>query len=161
MTIGEPHGTAVKQIAMYMKKTCTRRTIIKPNNKELVLECYYNADFAGLFAAEDPEDPRSTRSHTGFVNTLGSMMVVWWASCLQTETALSTMEAKYIALSTAMRSLLPLRHTLQEVVLLLLLMQDNKSVIHSTIWEDNAAALILAKSDPPRLTKRSKHIHVK
>jgi hypothetical protein len=39
--------------------------------------------------------------------------------------------------------------------------QDKKSVIHSTIWEDNAAALIMATSNPPHLTKWSKHIHVK
>jgi hypothetical protein len=156
----EPHGMAVKRIVMYLKKTLHQGTIIRPNNKELTLDCYCDADFAGLFAVEDPEDPRSTRSRTGFVITLGGTPVIW-ASRLQTETALSTMEAEYIALSTAMRSLLPLRHTLHELVAALSLSQDNKSIIHSTIWEDNSAALILAKSDPPRLTKRSKHIHVK
>jgi hypothetical protein len=155
-----PHGMAVKRIAMYLKKTLNQGTVIRPNNKELTLDCYCDADFAGLFAVEDPEDPRCTRSRTGFVITLGGTPVIW-ASRLQTETALSTMEAEYIALSTAMRSLLPLRHTLQELVAALSLSQDQKSVIHSTIWEDNAAALILANSDPPRLTKRSKHIHVK
>jgi hypothetical protein len=66
-----------------------------------------------------------------------------------------------IALSMTMCSLLPLRQILQELVAALPLSQDNKSVIHFMIWEDNAAALILASSDPPRLTKWSKHIHVK
>jgi hypothetical protein len=71
------------------------------------------------------------------------------------------MEAKYGALSTATRALLPLRETPVEVAAMLSLVQNKKSVIHSTIWEDNAAALILATSNPPQLTKRSKHIHVK
>jgi hypothetical protein len=39
----EPHGTAVNRIAMYPKKTRTLGTIIKPNNKELTLDCYCDA----------------------------------------------------------------------------------------------------------------------
>jgi hypothetical protein len=42
-----------------------------------------------------------------------------------------------------------------------LLKTDPQSKIKSTIWEDNAACLTLASSDPPRMTPRSKSIAVK
>ena len=48
------------------------------------------------------------KSHTG-----GTPVV--WPSRLQSEIALSTMEAEYIALSTAMRDLLPMRILLYEL----------------------------------------------
>ena len=46
--------------------------------------------------------------------TLGQIPVSW-GSKLQSETALSTMEAEYISLSQALRVLLPLRIALDEV----------------------------------------------
>jgi hypothetical protein len=156
----EPHGVAIKRIALYLKGTLDKGTIIQPNNQGFTLHCFADSDFAGILSIEDPDNPRCTCSRAGFIITLGSTPVIW-ASRLQTETALSTMEAAYVALSTAMRALLPLRATLQELITALQLTQDNKSTIHSTVWKDNAAALILATSHPPRLTKRSKHIHVK
>jgi len=57
----------------------------------------------------------SVRSCTGFVIALGDNPVVW-QSKLQTEIALSTMSAKYIALSRAMRSLIHLHNVHHEVV---------------------------------------------
>jgi hypothetical protein len=70
------------------------------------------------------------------------------------------MEAEYIALSTAMRAFLPLKHVLNELVKAFELKIDTSSTI-STVFEDNQPALTLATQDPPRLTPRSKHIAVK
>jgi hypothetical protein len=85
-----------------------------------------------------------------------------WTSKLQTEIASSTMMAEYIALSTSMRTLIPLRVTLKEVLETL---EDSSSrdlaVIKSTVWEDNNPALILANAELPRLTPGSKHFGVK
>ncbi|MGH3055784.1 MAG: Ty1/Copia family ribonuclease HI, partial [Gaiellaceae bacterium] len=50
---------------------------------------------------------------------------------------------------------------LEELVTAFQLEHEGKSTIKSTIWEDNQAAYILATNEPPRLTPRSKHIHVK
>jgi len=60
----------------------------------------------GMIIKPDPTlklepDSSSVKSHTGFVINLGGTPVVWF-SRLQNEIALSTMEAEYIALSTAM-----------------------------------------------------------
>jgi hypothetical protein len=64
-----PHGMAVKRIVTYLKKMLNQGTVIHPNNKELTLDCYCDADFSGPFAVEETEDSCCTRSRTGFVIT--------------------------------------------------------------------------------------------
>jgi hypothetical protein len=71
------------------------------------------------------------------------------------------MEAEYIALSTAMRSLLPLRTIFGELNVTFSFLPPATSTIHSTIFEDNNAARILTTSDPPLLTRCSRHIYIK
>jgi hypothetical protein len=156
----EPHGKAVFHIALYRNGTRNLGTFITPDINNLTLDCFADADFAGGFKVEDPESPYSSLSRTGFVITFGGTPAVW-GNRLQTETSLSTMEAEYIYLSTAMRSLIPLRTILVELNDSLSFFPLPLSTIHSTIWEDNNAARLLAISDPPRLTRRSRHFHTK
>ena len=155
----EPHATAIKRIGRYLIGTRDKGTIIRKSN-ELNLTCYADADFAGMFSVTNPDDPKSVKSRTGFVILLGTTPIAW-VSKLQSETALSTMEAEYIALSQALRVLLPLRRLLQEVCQPLSLSDKSDTLIRSTIFEDNQACLQLATSDPPRMTPRSKSIAVK
>ena len=154
-----PHGKALKRIARYLLGTRDKGMIIRPTN-DLTLDCYADADYAGVYSSWDPNDPKSVKSRTGFVIILGGIPVAW-VSRLQVETALSTMEAEYIALSQALRVLIPLRIVLDEVTTALNLKQDPHSSIKSTIFEDNQACLLLATSDPPKMTPRSKSIAVK
>jgi hypothetical protein len=71
------------------------------------------------------------------------------------------MESEYIALSQSMKQLIPLKHVYREIIQHMNLPIDKASTI-STVFEDNNAALILARSmSPPRLTLRSKSIAVK
>jgi hypothetical protein len=150
----QSHGRAIKQIVRYLKGTRTRGLIMRPT-AALTLDCYVDADFAGLWGSEDPEEHLSVRSRTGYVLTLGGCPVSW-CSKLQTEVALSTMEAEYIALSHSMRDLLPMQRLLAEVNDALGLSSASSP---STVYEDNTGALTLANL--PRLTPRSKHIAVK
>ena len=152
------HGEALKRIGRYLQGTHDKGLILKPS-KDLNLDCYVDADFAGIWGNEDAQDPSSVRSRTGFLISLGGSPVTW-SSKLQTEIALSTMEAEYIAASTSMRTLLPLQRQLQKMTKQLHLAQPGTTSI-TTIWEDNQAALKLATKDPPRMTPRSKHIGVK
>jgi histone deacetylase 1/2 len=152
------HEQAIKRIGRYLKHTAEKGLVIKPKDT-LKLDCYVDADFAGLWGFEDGKDPSSARSRTGFVITMGSSPVMW-ASKMQTEIALSTMESEYIALSTAMRSLIPLRILHKQITEAMQLPMELTSTI-STVFEDNRAAEILATKTPPRLTPRSKHIAVK
>ena len=109
--------------------------IIRPNT-DLHLEMFSDADFAGLWGFEDPEDPVSVRSRTGSIITLGGAPIVW-KSKLQTETALSTMMAEYIALSNSMRDLIPIRSIINETTDAFDVNRD-KTVCVTTCWEDNA-----------------------
>ena len=104
---------ALKHIGRYLKATRTQGLIMK-NDSLTSLDCWCDADFAGLWKVEDQQDSTSVKSRTGFIFTLGSCPILW-ASKLQTEIALSTMEAEYIALSVAMREFIPLQRTLFEI----------------------------------------------
>jgi len=152
------HEQAIKRIGKYLRGTAMDGMIIRPD-PSLKLNCFVGADFAGLWNYEDQQDYSSVKSHTGFVITLGGTPVVW-ASSLQSEIALSTMEAEYIALSTVMRDLLPMRSLLNELEKMMDKIRDPKSTV-SMVWEDTQVALTLANVELPRMTPRSKHIAVK
>jgi hypothetical protein len=78
------------------------------------LDMYCDADSAVLFNYEEHQDPVCVKSRTGIVITLGDCPLVW-QSKLQTEIALSTIEAGYIALWQGMRQLIPMRGLLHEI----------------------------------------------
>jgi hypothetical protein len=82
-----------------------------------------------------------------------------WTSKLQTEIALSTMEAEYIALSQSMRELLPIREIVSEMATSMGFDKAFEIRTYSKVFEDNNGCLVLASS--PRMTPRSKHIAVK
>jgi hypothetical protein len=112
----EAHASALKRLACYLKKTMNDGLRIRPDKRKLhSLHLWADADFAGVWGKEDPQDPTCVRSRTGVLVTLGDTPV-FWSSKLQSKTALSTMEAEYIALSTGMRTLLHLRHILRTSV---------------------------------------------
>ena len=153
------HEQAVKRILRYLIGTKSRGLVFSPNSDgSLQLDCFVDADFAGLWGSEDDQDPISVKSRTGYVLTLNGCPLQW-VSKLQTEIALSTMEAEYIALSQSMRELIPMRGMVSEIGTTLGLVSSKQPLLHSTVFEDNNGARTLATV--PRLTPRSKHIAVK
>ena len=76
---------------------------------------------------------------------------------MQTITALSTMEAEYIALSTSLREVIPLMGILKEAREQGLQVQYMPPKIHCTIFEDNSCALKLAHLH--KIRPRTKHIN--
>jgi Reverse transcriptase (RNA-dependent DNA polymerase) len=155
------HEVALKRIGRYLKGTKERGLILKPDDA-LEIELFVDADFAGLQGYEDPEDPTSVKSRTGYVICIAKCPVVW-VSRLQTETALSTMMAEYIALSTAMRDLIPFKRIAEEVCTHMGLSEDKLATIRTKtiVHEDNNGAMILAKLPPGRSTPTSKFFNVK
>ena len=151
------HEEAVKHICRYLKGTIHSGIEFDPH-PDMALDCYVDADFAGLWGSEDDQDPVCVKSRTGYVLTLGGCPLLW-VSRLQTEIALSTLEAEYIALSQAMRDLLPMRRLAKEVAASLGLPADYAATMKSTVFEDNNGALGLATS--PKMTPRTRHIAVK
>jgi hypothetical protein len=153
------HEVALIRIGRYLKGTMEKGMIMTPTAEPRV-DCYPDADFAGLYGHEDVQDPHCVRSRTGYVITAFGCPVLW-RSKLQTEIALSTMEAEYVAISTACRDLFPVVDMIKELSAAVGLGNDFSSKIHVKIHEDNVGALTLGKLEPRRMTPRSKHYAIK
>ena len=150
------HEQAVIKICRYLKGTIKDGMIIWPS-KDLKVDCYVDANFAGLWGAEDPQAPVCIKSRMGYVVTIANCPLRW-VSKLQSEHALSILHAEYVALSQSLRDLIPLKELIQEVVDALGLPSDTQYVSHSTVFEDDQRAIFLAKC--PK-TPRTKHIGTK
>jgi hypothetical protein len=151
------HGDAILRICCYLQGTKFKGLRFKPTS-DLKLDCYCDADFAGLYNVEHHQDPVCAKSRTGYCLTLGDCPVLW-VSKLQTEIALSTTEAEYVALSQAIRELLPMCELFQEIGTALKLKCALPTILHSTVFEDYNGALSLATS--PKISPRTQHIAVK
>ena len=151
------HAKAVKQIVRYLQAT-RDKGLTFTTDAEMRLNMYADADFAGLYGVEQEQDPVCVKSRTGYVLFLGGCPISW-SSKLQTEIALSTLEAEYIALSQAMRELLPQRELLQEIGDKMELSYTHPLILNSSMFEDNNVALQLAQT--PKISPRTKHIAVK
>ncbi len=75
---------ALKRIGHDLKATLDKCLILRPSD-DLKIDCYPDADFAGLWNRNNKNDP-----HCFCV----SNYPVLWTNKLQTEIALSTMEAE-------------------------------------------------------------------
>jgi hypothetical protein len=139
------HEKALKHIGRYLLATRDKGIYVRTSG-DLSLDCFVDADFAGLWNTEPASDPTCVRSRTGFIIMFGGMLIVW-TSKLQSEIASSTMMSEYIALSTSMRTVIPLRTMLQQVMQTLDEEHYNKSTFKTVFHEDNNPALILANSD--------------
>ena len=113
-------------------------------SKKSVVDFYDDADFAGMWGHEDPQDPICVSRRTGFVVTFVNFPLLW-VSKLQTEIALSTLHSKYAALSHSVRALLLLKSLIKEVIDNLGIDRENlKFVSRPTIYEDNNGAIVVA-----------------
>lgn len=151
------HEIAVRRICRYLQATTDKGYILHPRNTLRNLDCYVDADFAGMWNEEITDEPSSVKSRTGYVILFANCPVLW-VSKLQTEIALSTTEAEYIALSQAMRDLIPMRTLLTELATLTNFTFGD-TITHSTVFEDNKGCVELANA--PKMRPRTKHIAIK
>ena len=82
-----------------------------------------------------------------------------WASKVQTEIALSTTEAEYIALSQALRDVIPMMQIMKEARDMGIPVKTIHPKIHCTLFEDNAGAVEMVQV--PKMRPRTKHINLK
>ena len=161
------HASAVKTIIRYLSGSKDQGVIYK-RPKNLRLDCYVDADFAGLYGREPPENPISVKSRTGYIMSVGGCYILC-KSQLQSTIALSTSEAEYGALSQAMRALIPIRETLLEMIKTVEMVDaqmkrpfGDKETLCSfptVVHEDNTSALNLAVNQ--KVTSRTKHWCIK
>ena len=156
------HEQALKRIGKYLKGTRDKGMVITPNAnlKELKVDAFPDSDFGGLYGYEDIHDPVVTRSRTGLIINLANSPVLW-KSQLQSQTATSTMEAEINAMATCCRELFPILDVVKELSGAIGLSAQDGASMHIRLHEDNAGALILAKTIPPEFTPRSKHYAIK
>ena len=93
MSPRQSHATAIKTIARYLKCTAEKGMIMKPTGK-LQLECFVDAEFAGLYHQEPDDDPNAVRSRTGYLICLGNCPLLW-KSQLQTESRICCIELQH------------------------------------------------------------------
>jgi hypothetical protein len=154
----QSHAMAVRYIARYLAGTRGKGIRIKPNQAKS-FECYVDASHAGDWKQQSAsDDPTTAKSRTGFIITFADCPIVW-TSKLQTEIALSTTEAEYIALSTAAREILPMLTMTREAAKKKIISKMTTPVIHCKLFEDNKGAIELAKV--PKMRPRTKHLNIK
>ncbi|KAL7475955.1 hypothetical protein ACHAW6_001847 [Cyclotella cf. meneghiniana] len=144
------HELALICIGRYLKGTMGQGILLSPPDLAFI-DCYPDADFAGLYGQEDSQNLHGARSHMDFVILAFGCSVIW-KSKLQTEISLSTMEAEYIAPSLACKDLLPLVALIRELSITVGLTSDLVSQIHMKIREDNSGALQLANIELNHMT---------
>jgi hypothetical protein len=132
--------------------------VIKPT-RELDVDVYPDADFAGMYGHEKPSDPACAKSRSGFIILFAGVPILW-QSRLQTETALSTMEAEVNALAACMRELISIINMVKELTQSVVLQAGDMNM-NVSIHEDNSGALVLAETLPPQFMPRSKYYATK
>jgi hypothetical protein len=76
------HEISVRKIGRYLQGTRDKGYFLNPNNTKN-LDCYVDADFAGLWNPYEAQDPTTLKSRTGYVITFCGCPVLW-ASKLHT-----------------------------------------------------------------------------
>ena len=149
---------AVKRIGRYLKGAATNGIIMTPGKTES-FDCWVDSSHAGEWKREGAEDDLSTaRSRMGYVFMYANCPILW-ASKMQTEISLSTTEAEYMALSMAVREIIPLTQLFQEAKDRDIDVDVNKATVRCRLFEDNRGAAEIARV--PKFRPWTKHINLK
>jgi hypothetical protein len=128
---------ALKCICCYLKQTSDPGMRMSPSSDVCKIDAYPNADFAGMYGHEEHTDPACAKSCTRFIITFAECPVLWQSKKL-TEMALSTMEAKVIALPASCRELFPIIDMVSSLTKSINLPIGKITMnvsIHEDIWE--------------------------
>jgi hypothetical protein len=153
----KPHGEAIMHIAKYLQTRRNEGIILVPDPQKS-LEVFADADFSGNWITSTAaDDPSTAKSRTGFLITLANCPVTW-SSKLQTQIALSSTEAEYIALSQSLREAIPMMQLLQELKDQGFSIYSTEPKVYCKAFEDNSGAIELARL--PKMRPRTKHINI-
>ena len=139
----ELHWRFLKRLLRYIKTTNFCSLVFKKNNKMCMpkLIGLTDSDYAGSL-----DDRKST---SGYAFNYGECLISWHSSRQKT-VSLSSTEAEYIGLTSAVKELIWLNQLLSEL---------NRQVFQLVIYCDNKSAICLAKN--PEFHARSKHIDIR
>ena len=156
----QSHAKAVKRIGRYLAATKDKGYTIRPEGEEF--EVFADASFSGEWDNKRIDqavtDPNMARSRTGYGIFYGKCLILA-QSRLQTEIALSSTEAEFIALSSAAREVIHLMSIMEEASTMGVPIRNTAATVKCTIFEDNSGAAEIAKI--PKIRPRTKHINIK
>jgi hypothetical protein len=110
----QSHGEAILYLVRYLKKTRNLGLKFKPDPK-IGFKRYCDTDFSGNWNKEfAPVNPSTAKSQSGWIIFYAGCPISW-AFKLQSQIALSTNKAKYIAMSQALPDVIPVTNLLQEM----------------------------------------------
>ena len=124
---------AVKRICRYLQGITDNVLVFNPH-KKLVVGCYADEYFTGLWGHENSRETICARSIPGYVATYANLPLLW-LSKLQTEIDLSTLHSGYAELSHSIIELLSLNSIIKEVIENLVIDSEKlKFVPSSTVY---------------------------
>lgn len=141
----EEHWNTVKHVFRYLKGTTNRGLCFKRDDTDaLGLIVHSDADWAA--------EVTDRRSITGYCVSLSQKSsLISWKSRKQPTVALSTCEAEYMALATAIQECMYLQQLLKCI--------DTYQYAQTKVFDDNQGAIALARNPVNR--QRCKHIDIK
>ena len=131
----------IKRLAQYFSRTRKEGIVYNPDTSK-GLECYVDADFEGGWQEANSDDADNVMSRTGMV-IMYANCPIFWRSSLKTEIALSTAEAEYISLSSALRQVLPLITMMEEINEVFTLLISNPNFV-CKVEPDNQSSTKMA-----------------
>jgi len=151
------HTEAVVYICRYLKGTPELGLHFKPDVTKS-FECYADADYCGNWSKSFADtDPSTAKSRSGWI-VMYAGCPVCWASKLQTHVATSTTMAEYIALSSALRDVIPIMELMDELKDRGYELISTEPKVYCKAFEDNSGALEIARL--PKMRPRTKAINV-
>jgi hypothetical protein len=151
------HGKAILHLVKYLKAPRDKGITMDPT-KDTGFEVYADADFSGNWNKGTAEfDSSTAKSRTGYVISFYGCPLIW-TSKLQTQIALSTTEAEYIALSQALRDTIPVMNLTKELHERGIQGDYIIPKVYCKAFEDNMGAIELAKT--PKMRPRTKHVNL-
>jgi len=98
------HELVLHCIVCYQKGSTDKGYVLHPDPKHLNLNCYVDADFAGLWSPTTSSDPISIKSRTGYLITFANCPILWS----------SKVKSEIAPLSQAAHDIIPMRSLLTE-----------------------------------------------
>ncbi|KAL7482261.1 hypothetical protein ACHAW6_008898 [Cyclotella cf. meneghiniana] len=151
------HGEAIVCLVKYLKAMRHIGLRFKPDASK-GFQCYCDSDFAGNWNKEFAATDRSTAKSRSNWTVFYAPYPIIWESKLQSQVALSTSEAEYIAMSMVLHGVISLMELIKEMREHKFDIINTQPYVYCKVCEDNSGALEQARL--PRLCPRTKHINI-
>ena len=147
----------MEYIACYLKGTSDLGLSVKPDISKS-FEYFSDADYCGNWSRSFAKiNPYTAKSRSGSIISYAGCPIIW-VSKLQTHVATSTTMAEYIALSLALRDVIPIMELMDELKDHGYELISTEPIVYCKEFEDNSGALEITRL--PKMRPCTKAINV-